>query len=254
MDFKLPKHILDFIKFQKTILRKYRCFIKEKMQNDYKKAAIFVYWLNDYITYIKNEDKFKAGHLINYKRGQIILVNFGYRIGKELGGNHYAIVLDVRNSRYTDTLTVVPLMSKKPKETYYSKVYHVSLGECVTALLYDKAYKIMKDQDEATDDIVNAVVKAGVGKVNETELREKLDRLDREYRIAASIIKYTQKLNKESIADVGQVTTISKQRIVLPCKKQDVLANVIVPKEIMDVIDDKLNFLYCGVDEEEQKL
>ena len=40
------------------------------MKTDYKKAAIFVYWLNDYIEYIRNEKNFVPGQLINYKRGQ----------------------------------------------------------------------------------------------------------------------------------------------------------------------------------------
>ena len=48
-----------------------------------------------------------------YKRGDVIKVNFGHRIGREHGGLHYAIVLDVKNPLQSNLLTVVPLTSVK---------------------------------------------------------------------------------------------------------------------------------------------
>ncbi len=113
MNFKEPKNILEFIKFQKTVLRKFRKFIKAAITTNYKKSAIFVYWLNDYISFLNEENQFNPSYNISYKRGQIVFINFGYRIGRELGGNHYAVVLDVKNSRHSHTVTVVPLNSKK---------------------------------------------------------------------------------------------------------------------------------------------
>lgn len=187
--------------------------------------------------------------MINYKRGQIVLVNFGYRIGSELGGNHYAIVLDVKNSRHNNTLTVVPLKSKKDKETPYSKIYHVPLGECVTDLLRNKVFNIIDLCNEETKKIVKEVVGKSLEKEREEQLRVRLKILKRELRVAQNVVLFIERLNKESVADIGQVTTISKQRISLPCKKQDVLADVIVPREIMKTIDDKLNFLYCDIDD-----
>ena len=109
------------------------------MCSNYKKSAIFVYWLNDYIEYIKQEDTFNPSFNITYKRGQIVFVNFGYKIGSELGGNHYAVVLDVKNSKQSKTLLVVPLKSKKETPTKYSQIYHIPLGQCVKHLLYNKA-------------------------------------------------------------------------------------------------------------------
>lgn len=55
MNFKDPKNILEFIKFQKQLLYRYKNYVKELMQKDYKKAAILAYWLRDYLGYIKNE-------------------------------------------------------------------------------------------------------------------------------------------------------------------------------------------------------
>lgn len=131
MNFKDPKNILEFIKFQKQLLYKYKNYVKELMQKDYKKAAILAYWLRDYLGYIKNEKTFMPKRLITYKRGQIVFVNFGFRVGQELGGLHYAIVLDVKNSKNTSTLTVIPLRSKKRQKYIISKFIHGAIRECI---------------------------------------------------------------------------------------------------------------------------
>ena len=55
MDYKIPENILEFLKFQKKLVRKYHAYIKDTMENNYKKAALLVYWLNDYLHYIKAE-------------------------------------------------------------------------------------------------------------------------------------------------------------------------------------------------------
>ena len=254
MNLKLPENILEFWHFQKSILRKYRHYIKDKMHADYKRAAIFVYWLNDYIEYIRTESTFNPHKLINYKRGQIVFVNFGYRIGSELGGNHYAIVLDVKNSRYNNTLTVVPLKSFKNKETSYSKIYQVRLGETISQLLLSKADSIIL---ETTQEILdNASVIKNMDSISSAELdalMSKMRLLKRKIRIARNIVEYTKKLKKESVADLGQITTISKQRINMPCKANDILTNIIVPNELMSEIDKKMNYLYCHLDETVQE-
>lgn len=250
MNFKLPENILDFFRFQKSILRKYKDYIKSKMQTDYKRAAIFVYWLNDYIEYIKSEATFKPNMLINYKRGQIVFVNFGYRIGSELGGNHYAIVLDVKNSKYNNTLTVVPLKSFKNKITNYSKIYHVRLGEAVTQLLLSKANNIIT---ETSKEIIDDATISSYKDEDLSTLTNKLPNLKRKLRIARNILDYTKKLSKESVADIGQITTISKQRINMPQKADDILANIIIPNELLAEIDKKINYLYCNLDEQTQE-
>ena len=245
MDFKEPENILEFIKFQKTILKKYRQFIKHKIIENYKKAAIFVYWLNDYIDYIKAEATFDPGRNITYKRGQIVFVNFGFRIGNELGGNHYAVVLDTKNSKHSKTLTVVPLKSKKPKETKYSSIYHVSLGSWVKELLENKAFYFLsikqRESLSVIKDLTNPIPPP------EDEIRRRISLIKRNKRIAQNILNYTQKLKTESVADVGQITTISKQRINHPCKSQDLLTGVILPNEVMLEIENKIKKLYLGV-------
>lgn len=242
MNFKDPKNVLEFIKFQKTVLRKYKLFLKQTLSTNYKKAAIFVYWLNDYISYLNEEDRFNPSYNMTYKRGQIVFVNFGYRIGRELGGNHYAVVLDVKNSRQSHTLTVIPLNSKKEHETTYSKIYNVPLGDCVKNLLEDKSCKmsiavkneLLKLAEEAICLSHNELIE------NTTKLNEKITLLTKQQKELQKILRYTKKLKSESIANVGQILTISKQRIIHPCKNYDILNGIILPNDLMDLIDKKV--------------
>lgn len=243
MDYKNPENIMEFLKFQKSILKKYLGFLKNTMATNYKRSAIFVYWLNDYIEYIKQEHIFNPAFNITYKRGQIIFVNFGFRIGSELGGNHYAVVLDVKNSKQSKTLLVVPLKSKKEKPTKYSQIYHIPLGNCVKHLLYNKA--TLQYNDNFTR-IMTLAKQPSISVQNPSA--KDLAIFKRESRMARRIKEYSEKLKAESIADIGQITTISKQRIIHPCKTNDVLTGILLPDELLKAINAKLQHLYATVD------
>lgn len=91
--------------------------MNQLVKTRYKNAALLTYWLRDYLRYLKAENAFNPKYNITYKRGQIVYVNFGYRIGSELGGCHYAIVLDVKNSKSNSQVTVIPMKSKRTKDT-----------------------------------------------------------------------------------------------------------------------------------------
>lgn len=250
MDFKQPEYILEFIRFQKTILKKYRSFINNLILTNYKKSAIFAYWLNDYIEYIKAETLFNPSMNITYKRGQIVYVNFGYRIGNEIGGPHYALVIDVKNSRSSRTLTVIPLKSKKDKQTRYSEIYHLPLGTCIKDLLVDKSTSIMNTEFNAALNVAKQISEQHDAEVS-IDTKRKLEKLKRNRRIALDILKFTEKLKSETVADIGQIVTISKQRIQHPCKTDDVLTNIIVPKDLMDCINEKMQLLYIESNKED---
>lgn len=246
MNFKDPKNILEFIKFQKQLLYRYKSYVKELMQKDYKKAAILVYWLRDYLGYIKNENTFKPRQLITYKRGQIVFVNFGFRVGQELGGLHYAIVLDVKNNKGNTTLTVIPLKSKKDKDTIYQNIYMVPLGSVLIDLLIDKADRMSTAINQEAAVLAKTHY---VDKINsDKSIQNKIKTLRKQYNDAISVLKYFNNLKSESMADIGQITTISKQRIKGPVRSDDVLANVILPDKLMKQLEDKIKFLYfsCG--------
>ena len=62
---------------------------------------------------IRRENDFNPASIPRLTRRQIVNVDFGFRIGSELGGLHYAVVMDKQNSMNGDTVTVVPLGSLK---------------------------------------------------------------------------------------------------------------------------------------------
>ena len=63
-----------------------------------KRAMLISYWVGTYTKYLREEDSFSPQSVFRLKRGAIVRVEFGYRIGRELGGRHYAVVLDNNNS------------------------------------------------------------------------------------------------------------------------------------------------------------
>lgn len=213
------------------------------MQTNYKKAAIFVYWLNDYIEYIKSEDTFNPKQNMTYQRGQIVFVNFGYRIGRELGGAHYAIVIDVKNAQNASTLTVVPLKSYKGKETSYNKIYCVKLQSDLRNKLYAKGTSIKAAVFSRLLEI-SQQLNLPNSNISNHSLKLEKQKLKKRHKLAEDVIKYSKKLKDGSIADIGQITTISKQRIMQPCKSGDVLANIHIDLEDLIAIENKIRYLF----------
>lgn len=80
-----------------------------------KQIKIFQ-WLNSWIYYLSYEDTFDSSKLMTYKRGDIVHVNFGFNVHNELGGCHYAIVVEVDNAPSSGCVTVVPLRSEDTEE------------------------------------------------------------------------------------------------------------------------------------------
>ena len=90
-----------------------------------KRAMLLGYWIKTYIHYWKNEDSFSPQSVYRLKRGSVVFVEFGYRVRRELGGRHFAVVIDANNALNGDTVTVVPLSSKK--ESWTENLYEISL-------------------------------------------------------------------------------------------------------------------------------
>jgi mRNA-degrading endonuclease toxin of MazEF toxin-antitoxin module len=54
---------------------------------------------------------------VYYKRGDIVLAHFGYNVGHELGGIHYAVVVERDNNLSSGIVMVVPLSSLESGKT-----------------------------------------------------------------------------------------------------------------------------------------
>lgn len=95
----------------------------------YKQQHILREWFGVWEQYISFENTFDPKKLVYYKRGDIVLADFGYNVGSELGGKHYAIVIENDNSKANNTVVVIPISSIDPNRTkplHKSEVYLVS--------------------------------------------------------------------------------------------------------------------------------
>lgn len=107
---------MSFNNFVKSMITQLEKII---WQMDHKKRGIFVNWLKRHNKYLQKEDSFDPQDYIVYKRGMVIHVDFGFRVGAEYGGFHWAAVIQ-NDTKKSETVVVVPLSSVKPGQ----KVYH----------------------------------------------------------------------------------------------------------------------------------
>lgn len=105
----------EFKQLYRKTAKNFLKFISELYKKDQMYAQSFVKWLATYINYHITKEIFNPAFLPSYKQGQIIFVDLGHRVGYEFGMPHYAIVLDADNRKKSQTLTIVPLTSKKSK-------------------------------------------------------------------------------------------------------------------------------------------
>ena len=82
-----------------------------------KKQDILVKWLAKWSGYISLEGSFKPEYVPRYRRGDIVYVDFGFNIGNEYGGVHYAAVLEHYNHKTSGNIMVVPLTSLEAGKT-----------------------------------------------------------------------------------------------------------------------------------------
>jgi len=210
-----------------------------------KKADLVSYWIKSFTDYIEKEDDFNPSRLIRYSRGDVIRVNFGFRIGKELGGLHYAVVIDNNNSRAADVITAIPLSSTNGKTIHKS---NLDLGQ----ELYNKAitqYNKLNDFSTSQIDEFKAILKLipHDSDMDErksaiiAELEAKLDAAEATMDLLKVYKKEINKLKTGTMAIMNQVTTVSKQRIYVPKKSTDYLYGIKLSDSTMDKLTEKLS-------------
>lgn len=218
-----------------------------------KKANLLSYWLKDYTKFLQYEDSFDPKRLQKYKRGDIIKVHFGFNVGSEEGGLHYAVVLDVDNHLSSPTVTVIPLTSAKEGQTAL-RMNEVSCGDRIYIELTNKIDNIT---NSARNKMVNLSEQLKMINVKTTDIdviernRQRFQDIHREMEILKYELKRLKKLKTEvttmkhgSIALVGQITTISKIRIYDPKGKYDVLHGIRLSDSELDAIDNVIQNLF----------
>ncbi len=227
-----------------------------------KKANLISYWIKTFSDYIDFEDKFDPRRIISYSRGDVIRVNFGFKVGSELGGLHFAVVLDNDNKQIADVLTVIPLSSTDGREVHERSVdLGVELYEKVKSVQEGLLDKVTEDLEEANK--YSATLERAIELFKSTpiteedkdsvkevirlqkETQDRIDHINNEISIIKRNDCEIAKMKSGSMAVMNQITTISKQRIFTPKKSEDFLYGVSLSKPAMEKINLKLIELYC---------
>lgn len=267
----------EAIKLLNKLLESY---INNPSEKHLKKAYLISYWLKDYVQYINFEEQFNPIKNIAYKRGDVVKLNFGFNIGSEYGGLHYAIVLDNHNRHNSPVLTVIPLTSAKEGKVPHDN--NVELGSEIyksLKLKYDTISKALKEEKkdisiaikefDKFDKLFNMCTKElkerslyKEGSVefsaNSTSTQKYLIEAgnfknvwEQKHKHNSEEQKYLKKIGSEisqmkkgSIALVNQITTVSKMRIFDPRNLKGVLSGVSLSGDSMEKINQKVKELY----------
>lgn len=173
-----------------------------------------------------------------YRRGQIIQVKFEPQTGYEIKGIHYAIVITKRDQPYIGTLTVVPLTSK-------SGNHLMPIGSCISDSVF---LELLREKNYYYDLLLKAKMQTEriqkAGSVLEATTQDELNQIERDLKAYLDNIKYFDDLEnkyknikKSSYANLYQITTIDKSKIVNPMNHLDPIKRIKAPDSVMDKID-----------------
>lgn len=202
------------------------------------------YWVRDYAHFLSLEHSFQPEKLIRYKRGSIVKVHLGYRIGCEEGGLHYAIVMDRNNTPYDQTVTIIPLTSIKPN-TDLSKLHRtkVCIGNEVYELLTSKLNSEIASAFQRMNEINDALTSENA-QVSESELSRQINDVKNQIKYCKKMQSEVDHMKQGSIALVNQITTVSKLRIYDPKYNSDALSRIRVSASTLDSLDEKVQQLF----------
>lgn len=199
------------------------------------------YWLSDYSKYLRREKVFDPMRLVKYKKGDIVKINLGYRLGSEEGGLHFGVVMDVSNSKHSGVITVIPLTSQRPgRKIHRDSVY---IGREIFTSIIGKhdalKQKVLLELGELKDSIGLKTSLTEEESQQMLALSTKVDELDK---LRNSILK----MKEGSVALVNQIITISKMRIYDPIYARDVLYGIRLSPTTISDIDNKVMELFIS--------
>lgn len=246
------KTIEDIIQHKKRAIRKINSLMESYISSNnpdlLKKTDLLSYWIENYAQYISSENEFEPSKLIRYKRGDVLRVNFGFRIGHEIGGLHFAVVIDNHNAHNASVITVIPLSSTDGR-TIHSE--NVDLGMELYTKANDRQTVLKQQALEELAEITSIIeLMKTSGMSNSTKDQRAQETVQNMYKKQEHLNKLIKNLNNNSnelqkmksgsMAIINQITTISKQRIYTPKKSEDFLYNVSLSDTAMDKINEKI--------------
>ena len=248
-------------------------FINDPTGQRLKKANLLSYCLKDYVRMVDFEETFDPKRNIAYKRGDIVKLNFGFNIGSEYGGLHYAIVINNKNPHNSSVVTVIPLTSQKGD----AHVHHndVELGNELyrsLKLKYDTIAQQVQAECEEIDKMLGLInilttavdvalaTPAGSPEASEaasaaqkymeiandlkSDWQIKSEQNQKESKQLEKIKAEIDQMKTGSIALVDQITTVSKIRIYDPRNAYGVLSGIRLSPESLDRINSKIKELF----------
>lgn len=214
-----------------------------------KSVKLLAYWIKDYVKMLLAEVSLPEKYR-KYKRGEVVKVNFGFRIGHEEGGLHYAVVLSKFDNTKNSILTVMPLTSEKPnfnsEKIYFKNLY---LGKEIMEAILLKLL-VAKEQFEketaAHISYMDNLQPTNVTKEQLFECKKRLEIMNKKRDEIANQIEKILQMKEGSIALTDQITTVSKIRIYAPRSSKDLLNGIRLKTSTMDKIDEKVKQLYIN--------
>ncbi|PCF70945.1 hypothetical protein B4W73_11855 [Staphylococcus delphini] len=204
-------------------------------------------WLYTKSSILKKEIKTNRKNEFKvYPRGTIVYAKFGVNIGSEFSGNHFCVVLNKKDHKRNELVTVVPLTSKN---TNFSLLLPENIVE--------KALEKMEKDSNSLRNDLKKLVKTHKSYIDtedinpeletelETELEIELGTMEKNYAELIKIIeRYERFMGKQTYAIPSQISTISKKRIST-INKYDPTGYISFDKSTLKVIEDyiKVNLL-----------
>ena len=227
-DKELEQHIIEAIQELSDLLDKWR---KSTSGKDIKKAQLLSYWLKSYSRFLSRESSFNPQSIPKLTRRQIVSVDFGFRIGSELGGLHYAVVLDKQNGFKGDTVTVVPLGSKK--EGFIANSNKILLQDGIYGPLKEKTSCQIENARKTILSLFETSDSPLPNDERLAEIRNLYKLAEEQISTAEASMKKMETLKRGSIANVSQRMTISERGRKEPVSPKASLYNVKVSERDM---------------------
>ena len=168
-----------------------------------KRSDKIAQWIENWVKYLKIEQVFNPRSIQALKRGSIVYADFGFNVGREYGGLHYAIVLNKIDARSNHLLHVLPLTSvKETTDISNLKDFQLPIGNEVFQLLSNKALKKVRELSELYDRFSK----------KDGELREKVVMVESLIEDNKKTLEILKNLSSSDIDDssIKQILTINK--------------------------------------------
>lgn len=229
------------------------------------KYTLLQKWIKRFMWLVDHESNYNYSQIPNLRRGQIIFLDFGYRVHNEFRYPHYAVVLH-KSGKPNHNVTVVPITSKNKKHSIPIGTELVDQLESVIFLQERSAY--WQPFRQLVPEIESRGIKTGSPAVcrssqapetcsryirsikqrlNPTDdLHHSLNKILVALKEFDELLKSTPKLAQNSFLLPEQITTVSKARIIAPKKKTHVLNYLRLTDNTMNILDKEIIKLFTN--------